>query len=149
MSRTVDATSPSVSPPSRIKSTPWPKELTMSCALRQAALPEIFALVPVIGTPRPFVNAVAMGWLERRTPILPVPAVSRGETRGPASKSSVKGPGQNCSMSLSATEGSCFTSRFNLPAEGISIKTGMFGRLFFTEKSRFMAVSFVESTARP
>jgi len=149
MSRTVEAIFPLLSPPSRIKSTPWPKQLKTSSAFRQAGLPEIFALVPVIGTPRPFVNAIAMGWLESRIPIFPVPAVSRGETSGPASKISVRGPGQNSSMSLWATGGIRFTYRLNASEEGINIKTGLPGCLFFTEKSRLMAFSFVESTARP
>ena len=60
------------------------------------------ALVAVIGRPNPAASAWARGWLEMRTPILPLPAVKRRLTAGAARNTKVRGPGQKAAISLCA-----------------------------------------------
>jgi hypothetical protein len=48
--------------------------------------------VAVKGPPSLFEISMAMGWLVRRMPVFPVPAVSFGETDGAARKTIVIGP---------------------------------------------------------
>src|SRR5262245_21393515 len=93
-SRTVDGSPPGVGPPSSTRSTPYGKYVRTPEALVDGARPFGLALGAVTGAPRSSTRSRAIGWGERRTPSVPVPAVTTDGTAVTAGSTSVNAPGQ-------------------------------------------------------
>jgi len=104
---------PGVDPPSTSPSIFPPSWESTSAAVEHSGAPERFALVAVNGPPSLRDSSLAIGWPVRRMPIVPLPAVSFGETAGEALNRIVTGPGQKRSMRVlpSAEMSAAKTSR--------------------------------------
>ena len=98
----VEGFPPGVFPQSMIRSRASPKYLITSSVLSAGGMPEIFALVAVIGNPSDRARSRANDSPGILTAIFPVFAVMNSEISGFAGSKRVSGPGQNFLASFSA-----------------------------------------------
>ena len=130
-STTVDPTPPIRVPASRIRSSCPATCGSRSCARWQPVRPDKLALVPVMGLLTCLTRAEAVGCPGRRTPILPLSAVSSTASILRALKTSVTRPGQKASIMASAAGGICVTRDSSRLRVSISTRIGLWpGRCF-------------------
>src|SRR5207244_2209518 len=94
VSRIVEGSPPAVGPPSSTRSIASRKYASTADAVVGGSSPLGLALGAVTGAPRALTRPRATGCGERRTPTVPVPAVTSSGTPGRARRTSVRAPGQ-------------------------------------------------------
>ena len=113
---TVDSTPYLQGPPSRISGIRPSMSARTCCAVVGLGLPERFALGAAIGTPDFWIRSRAVLSEGIRTATVSSPAVTSYGTSSALLKINVRGPGQNVSISVFASFGTCahrnFTSLF-------------------------------------